>query len=142
MTYETIVPMWDIVREKFMKKIHALQEEDLALQLGNTTIGGLIYHTGEAEYIFLDWYFGKSPDGDTIKPALTDKAGLIDYLIESDLFLKSVMKNLPEEKWNEVVDSKMGSSTPLEAISRLIYHTGIHAGQMTYIQKYGQKNSL
>ncbi|MGM0713914.1 hypothetical protein ACWKW1_20915 [Brevibacillus parabrevis] len=30
---------------------------------------------------------------------------------------------------------RVGTSTPLEALGRLMYHTGIHAGQISQIQR-------
>lgn len=134
MTYAIVLPMWNAVRDRFLEKVKALSNEDLQLQLGDVTIGDLLYHTGEVEYIFADWYFGKRSEKIT-RPSLTNKEELITFLIDSNNFLKDAMKDLPEESWHEMKETRMGPSTPLEIIGRLMYHIGIHAGQITYIQK-------
>lgn len=137
MTFETVYPMWEAVRSRFTKTVTALTEEELSLKLGETSIGQLVYHTGEVEYIFSDWYFDqKQPKIE--QPSLTDKEQLIDYLAAANQFLIEAMRNLPEEKWHEARETRMGSSTPLEIVGRLIYHTGIHSGQISDIKKYGQ----
>ncbi len=137
MTYETVLPMWDAVRNRFFEKAVALMEEDLSLKLGDTTIGHLLFHTGEVEYIFADWYFGKSK-GEIPKPSFTNKEEQVAFLLESNQFLKEAMKDLPEEKWHEAKETRMGSSTPLEVMGRLMYHTGIHSGQISDIKKFGK----
>lgn len=55
--------------------------------------------------------------------------------------LEEAMKALSEEPWHIGVDSRMGLSTPLEAIGRLMYYTGVHAGQISFIQKHGQHST-
>lgn len=136
MTFETILPMWEAVRSRFTKNVTALKEEELSLKLGETSIGQLLYHTGEVEYIFAEWYFDAKQEG-VEKPSLTSKEELIDFLEGANQFLMDAMKNLPEEKWHEAKETRMGSSTPLEIIGRLMYHTGIHSGQISDIKKYG-----
>lgn len=139
MAYETIVPMWQAVRDRFMKRVEAIPEEDFELKLGDASIGALLYHTGEVEYIFSDWYFGKVNEQTIEKPTMENKAALISFLEESNAFLDVAMKELPEAEWAELKESKMGASTPAEVIARLIYHCGIHVGQITDIQKHGVK---
>lgn len=136
MTFETVLPMWEAVRHRFIKSAEALTEEELVLKLGEATIGQLLYHTGEVEYIFSEWYFDDKKEA-IQKPSLTDKAELVDYLNGSNQFLINAMKNYPEEKWHEVRETRMGNSTPLEILGRLMYHTGIHSGQISDIKKYG-----
>lgn len=138
MTYETVLPMWNAVRDRFFEKANALTDEDLTLQLGDQSIGRLLFHTGEVEYIFADWYFDKNI-GEFKKPSLLSKEELVAFLMESNAFLKDAMKDLPEEGWHEVKETRMGNSTPLEVMGRLMYHTGIHAGQITDIQKFGKQ---
>src|SRR5699024_1557552 len=59
MTHETVTAMWNSVRSRFTRKVNTLTHEDLNRQLGETTVADLLYHTGEAEYIFMEWYFNK-----------------------------------------------------------------------------------
>lgn len=136
MTYETVLPMWNAVRERFLKSTQALTKEELQLKLGDGTIGNLLYHTGEVEYIFSDWYFGVKKE-EIEKPSLTNLAELIQFLNESNQFLIAAMKSLPEEQWHVAKETRMGSSTPLEIVGRLMYHTGIHSGQISDIKKFG-----
>jgi uncharacterized damage-inducible protein DinB len=134
MTYSTVLPIWNAIRQRFNDKAKALPEQDLMLQLGTLTIGSLIHHTAEAEYMFAEWFFGKSiPEEGIAKPPFTNLVELVELLEASNDHLVEAMKALPEEQWHISVDSRMGPSTPLEAIGRLMYHTGIHAGQISFI---------
>lgn len=137
MTYETVLPMWNAVRNRFFENAIALPEDVLELKLGDMTIGNILFHTGEVEYIFADWYFDEN-NGEIPKPSLTNKEELVAFLLESNRFLKDAMKSLPEEKWHEIRETRMGNSTPLEVMGRLMYHTGIHSGQITDIKKFGE----
>ena len=139
MTYSTVLPIWNAMRQRFLKTAQALPAQDLALQLGQSSIGSLLHHTAEAEYMFAEWFFGKKmPVEGIAKPALTNQEELIELLIASNDHLLEAMKALTEEQWQTSIDSPMGPSTPIEAIGRLMYHTGIHAGQISLIQKNGQ----
>nr|WP_236290888.1 hypothetical protein [Paenibacillus allorhizoplanae] len=40
-------------------------------------------------------------------------------------------KKFEHEAWTVPVESPMGSSTPLEEVGGLMYHTGIHSGQIS-----------
>src|SRR5690625_5032376 len=136
MTSETVLPMWNAVRSRFLKKAKGLADEDLNCQLGETTVADLLYHTGEAEYMFIEWYLGnKTPN--FVKPSITDKEALITFLEKSNDHVIDAITSLPDDEWTKVKESQMGSSTPLEAIGRLMYHAGIHAGQITDMIKYG-----
>src|SRR5699024_953068 len=136
MTSETVLSMWNAVRSRFLKKAKGLAQADLNCQLGETTVADLLYHTGEAEYMFIEWYLGiKTPD--FVKPSKTDKETLIAFLEEANAHVTDAITSLPDEEWTKVKESQMGSSTPLEAIGRLMYHAGIHAGQITDMMKHG-----
>ncbi|WP_318616443.1 DinB family protein [Sporosarcina sp. YIM B06819] len=142
MTYSTVLPIWNAARQRFLKTAQALTAEDLSLRLGQSSIGYLLHHTAEAEYMFAEWFFGKMlPTEGIAKPSLTSIEQLIDLLIASNDHLLSAMEELTEEQWHTSVESRMGQSTPLEAIGRLMYHTGIHAGQISLIQKNGQSQT-
>lgn len=139
MTYSTVLPIWNAIRERFHKTANALPEQDLSLQLGTTSIGSLLNHTAEVEYMFAEWFFGKAmPEGGIPKPALTNKDELVEFLESSNERILQAMKELPEEDWHKSMESPIGASTPLEAVGRLMYHTGIHAGQISLIQKNGK----
>ncbi|RKP55062.1 DinB family protein [Cohnella endophytica] len=145
MTITTVLPIWRAIQERFHKTVRNLPEADLKLQLGSASIGNMLRHNGEVEYMFANWFFGKKmPQGLAIhtgrgaagaKTDFVDLDELITFLDASNAHLVQAMQDLPEEKWNVPIDSPMGVTTPLEAVGRLMYHTGIHVGQISLIQK-------
>lgn len=137
MTYMTILPIWNATRNRFQKTAEGLPEQDLNLQLGQSTIASLIHHTAEAEYMFAEWFFGKSKPEEIADSSLANLAKLVELLSASNEHLLEAMRDLPEEDWQKNIESPIGASTPLEAVGRLMYHTGIHAGQISLIQKNG-----
>lgn len=90
--------------------------------------------------MFGEWYFNKEIPANMPIANTTDKERLLNLLQASDLFIVDAMHELPATSWSETVVMKMGSSTPIEAISRLLYHAGILAGQITTIQKNNKAN--
>ncbi|WP_153730437.1 DinB family protein [Sporosarcina obsidiansis] len=132
MSDETVLAIWNALRERFTKMAAGLAEEDLDLGMGQSSIRSLLYHTAEVEYMFADWYLEK------MMPAELSKAKnlpeLLDLLAASDENLKQAMEELTIEQWQTPVETKMGVSTPLEAIGRLMYHAGIHAGQIALMK--------
>lgn len=141
MTYTSVLPIWQAVQERFHKTVKALPEEDLNLTLGKSTIGGLILHNAEVEYMFAEWFFGRAKPEDN-DAAYTTLSELVDLLASSNENLIAAMRELPEDAWHVSVESAFGTSTPLEAIGRLIYHTGIHAGQISLIQKNAVRSEV
>ncbi|MGX2961259.1 DinB family protein [Peribacillus sp. JNUCC 23] len=138
MTYTTVLPIWNATRGRFQETVEGLPEQDLKLQLGKSTIASLIHHTAEVEYMFAEWFFCKSKSEEIAKPCFTNLAELVDLLSASNEYLLEAMIELPDEDWHKSMESPIGASTPLEAVGRLMYHTGIHAGQISLIQKNGQ----
>ncbi|MFD0590369.1 DinB family protein [Paenibacillus sp. GCM10027627] len=151
MTWSTVKPMWEAIQGRFHKMAKALPEEDLSLQIGSASIGYMLRHNAEVEYMFAEWFFGKpmpeglevvtsrGPAGKKDEAGFTKLAELVELLEASNASLIQAMSELPEEKWLQPAESPMGPSTPLEAVSRLMYHTGIHAGQISLIQKNAKK---
>ena len=133
MSYETVVPVWNALRERFTKMATGLTEEQLDLSIGESSIRGLLYHTAEVEYMFADWYLGQPMEDELPKASTLPE--LLELLKASDENLKHALKNLTEEQWHTSVESKMGASTPLEVVGRLMYHAGIHAGQIALMKK-------
>lgn len=141
MTINSVLPIWQAVQERFHKTVKALPEDDLNLTLGKSTIGGLILHNAEVEYMFAEWFFGRpKPEGNDA--AYTTLSELVDLLASSNENLVAAMRELPEDAWYVSVESAFGTSTPLEAIGRLMYHTGIHAGQISLIQKNAVRSEV
>ncbi|NOU69580.1 DinB family protein [Paenibacillus sp. LMG 31461] len=148
MSFETVLPIWNAIQGRFHKTVQKLPEADLTLELGSASIGYMLRHNAEVEYMFANWFLGVKipegiklytaggPNGPKVKPAFTNLQELVDDLTASNDFLIEAMRNLPEEAWSVPVESPMGPSTPLEAVGRLMYHTGIHSGQISLIQKH------
>lgn len=141
MTYSTVLPMWNALRERFQNMAAALPEQELDLQLGTASVGALLHHTAEVEYMFAEWFFDKEMPKELVKPSFTNLEELVELLAASNQHLLEAMESLPEEQWHKTVTSRMGESTPLEAIGRLMYHTGMHAGQISLIRKNSQNKS-
>jgi len=145
MTFNTVLPIWQAIQERFHKTVKALPEDDLSLQIGSSSIESLIRHNAEVEFMFADWFFGKpmpevhntakSDAVEGINESINRYVELVDLLAASNAHFIEAMRELPEESWHQIVESRMGPSTPLEAVGRLMYHTGIHSGQISMIQK-------
>ncbi|QTD43187.1 DinB family protein [Sporosarcina sp. Te-1] len=129
----SVLSMWNALRQRFGKMVEDLTEEQLDWVLGDTTIRFLLHHTAEVEFLFADWFLGKKQPAQL--PPFSTRTELLALLRASDQHVKDAIHALPEEKWTEPVESRMGASTPLEAIGRLMYHAGIHAGQIALIKK-------
>ncbi|MGG4456331.1 DinB family protein [Brevibacillus porteri] len=145
MTYSTALTLWLTIQERFHKTAKSLPEQDLSLSMNAVSIGYMLRHSAEVEYMFAEWFFGRSIPADVelltkngpagTKAAFTNVQELADYMTASNQHLIDAMRDLPEEAWHKPVETPLGSSTPLEALGRLMYHTGIHAGQISQIQK-------
>ncbi|HLR15372.1 MAG TPA: DinB family protein [Bacillota bacterium] len=135
MSIEIVLPMWSALRDRFQDKIKTIPEEELHKSLGDTSIGDLLYHTAEVEYMFAAWFFDWPKETDIIRPETMQ--GHVQLLHASNEHFIQGMKNLSEENWQLVRSSALGDSTPVEAVGRLMNHAGIHSGQISYIQTYG-----
>ena len=136
MMFSNVLSMWQMTRGRFTEKVKTIDENELSLKLADTlSIGKIIYHTAEVEFMFSHWFFNRKSKEVFPVDIHKDKDALMQFLaVANDHFIHS-MELLDESKWTKEVTSRMGKSTPLEAVARLIYHTGIHAGQITTIQK-------
>ena len=148
MSYKAIQPIWRVVRDRFQKTIQGLQEEELSLSMSpdSSSIGHMIRHNAEVEYMFAELFFGASkPEG--INYIASGKGGsqeeaafqleeLIAFSTASDAYLTTAMQQIAAEAWDAIIASPIGPSTPREALGRAIYHTGLHAGQIAIIRKH------
>lgn len=132
-SHQTVLMMWNTLRGRFMKMVEGLTEEQLDLTLHETSIRSLLTHTAEAEMMFAEWYLGKAQPA--VLPKATTLAEIAELLQLSDAHIVEAINALTEEQLHTAVQSKMGASTPVEAISRLLYHAGMHAGQIAFIKK-------
>lgn len=142
MSVDIVLPIWQSIKQRFHKMVKSLPEQNLSQKLDSVSVVSLIKHTAEAEFIFMEWFFGATtPDDVKIKMSKKSDAGhesldeLLEMLELSDNHVITCMQQLPQDAWHIPVESPMGTSTPLEAVGRLMYHAGIHAGQISLIQK-------
>ena len=140
MTYSNVSPIWTALRDRFQKTAQEIPVQDIDLQLGTSSVRSLLHHTAEVEYMFAEWFFDKKIPVEIGRAEEAGHAQLIERLSSSNENLIEAMKALPEDKWQVVVASPMGPSTPLEAVGRLMYHTGMHAGQISLIRKNGESS--
>ncbi|GKV56497.1 hypothetical protein NCCP2222_24440 [Sporosarcina sp. NCCP-2222] len=129
----SVLAMWNALRQRFAQMAEGLTEEQLDWALGDTSIRFLLHHTAEVEFLFAEWFLGKKQPAQL--PPFSTRTELLALLRASDQHVKDAIHALPEEKWTDPVESRIGASTPLEAIGRLMYHAGIHAGQIALIKK-------
>ncbi|KZE51645.1 hypothetical protein AV540_12295 [Brevibacillus parabrevis] len=143
-TYSTALTLWLTIQERFHKTAKSMPEEDLKLRMDAASIGYMLRHNAEVEYMFADWYFGQSipadvqlltKNGPVEGKEFTNMRELADFMTASNDHLLAGMQNMSEEAWTTPVTTPLGTSTPLEALGRLMYHTGIHAGQISQIQR-------
>lgn len=132
-SHQTVLMMWETLRGRFMKMVEGLTEEQLDLKLHDTSIRSLLTHTAEAEMMFAEWYLGKEQPA--VLSEATTLAEITELLQLSYVHIVEAINALTEEQLHTAVQSKMGASTPVEAVSRLLYHAGIHAGQIAFIKK-------
>jgi len=142
----TIIAMWEMAQARFHKMIQELPEEALTQAIGPASIGYMIRHSAEVEYVYAEWVFGKEKPAeleyDTLrgpahsKAEFTNLQELISLLKASNAAIVDAITSLPQEKWTQEVKTPRGTFSPLDAIVQLIYHTGIHAGQISLMQKH------
>lgn len=131
-SHQTVLMMWDVLKGRFMGMARGLSEEELDLALHDTTIRGLLTHTAEAELMFAAWYLGKEQPEVLPSSTLEEIIALLEL---ANTHIIDAVQALSEEELHTEVQSKMGASTPVEAVSRLMYHAGMHAGQIAFIKK-------
>ncbi len=147
MSFQSIMPIWQPTREKFQQSMQNLIEQEISLKLSedSQSIGFILRHNAEVEYMFAEWFFGcKVPEGIEFHTSgrvkdegqFADVSEVLIFLEEANNHLTEAMRVLPDEKWDEPVETILGTSTPREAIGRLLYHTGIHSGQISMIRKH------
>jgi uncharacterized damage-inducible protein DinB len=145
---ELLLALWIESRTRFTNQLENLSEIDLKKKLERTTnsIGFLIRHIGEVEFLFAKNVFGDSSVKVTAKTVIDksdtgewiDLDALIIYVAESFEKLKSIIEKQTEEDWEtSITTNEFGTRTKAEAFGRIVSHTAYHAGQMTIITKYG-----
>ncbi|MBO8164601.1 MAG: DinB family protein [Brevibacillus sp.] len=151
MSFMELLPLWQRARSRYQSTLEDLKPEELSCRLlpGTNSIGFLLRHNAEVEYRFAQMFFGRELPDDvtlqTIGPVqddgrYTDLVQLQQFMEQANAHLVNSMHALPAEKWDVPVEAPIGTMTPREALGRLIYHMGHHAGQIALIRKYGSDN--
>lgn len=144
----TLLEMWTESRTRFTKQLDSLQAADLIKTLppSPNSVGFLIRHMGDVEWLFAKNVFGASELKVSAKTVIagkdtgewTDLEALKTYVRESFEALKAIVAQQSKADWQETVSTKeFGSKTKAEAFGRIVSHTAYHAGQMALIIKYG-----
>ena len=144
-TFQTVLPIWNSVQSRFHKMVKELTAEELSLQMDKASIGYMLRHNAEVEYMFGELFFNQPMPAEldimtgrgagTGTPIKTSLAELIELLDASNKQLIMGMSELSEEGWHQAKDWPIGASTPLGAVCRLLYHTGNHAGQISLLRR-------
>jgi uncharacterized damage-inducible protein DinB len=145
---QALLPSLQLVRKRYLDTIANLDADQLSWRLapGSNSIGFLIRHIAEAEYRFCEMFFQRPLPSDVSLFTIgkvrdegqwTDLASLQSFAESSYAYLVKSLRSLPDDKWDLPVEAPIGVMTPREALGRLMFHTGYHAGQIGLIRKYG-----
>lgn len=144
----TIIAMWESMQGRFHKMVKEMPQDALTAAIGPASVGYMIRHSAEVEFVYAEWVFGqqkpadleyytlRGPSHSTVEFTNVDE--LVALLEASNATIIAAMKGLPEEEWTQEVKTPRGTFSRLDAISQLMYHTGIHAGQISLMQKHAQ----
>lgn len=145
---QTLLPALQTARSRYKDVLANLEEKELVWKLapGSNSVGFLIRHIAEVEYRFCLMFFqrplpaglelatiGKVKDEGTY----TELASLLAFHEASFAHLLKALAALPKEAWDVPCEAPIATITPRQALGRLIYHNGYHAGQIGLIRKYG-----
>ncbi|MFY0545162.1 DinB family protein [Brevibacillus sp. H7] len=146
---QMLLPSLQTARKRYLDATANLEAHQLAWRIApeSNSIGFLIRHIAEVEYRFCLMFFGQPVPEEvsfsTIGPVkdegqfTADLDALLSFQQASYAYLLKSLRAFPEEKWDVLVEAPIGVLTPREALGRLMYHTGYHAGQIGLIRKYG-----
>ncbi|WP_126425317.1 DinB family protein [Brevibacillus marinus] len=147
MAFSELLPVWQMARSRYQNTLDGLRPEELSWRLApkSNSIGFLLRHNAEVEYNFALMFFNRDlPEEvtlETIGPVkddgrYTDLPQLQQFMEQANAHLVEAMRSLPVEQWDVAREARIGTLTPREALGRLIYHMGHHAGQIALIRKY------
>ncbi|MEJ8546320.1 DinB family protein [Brevibacillus borstelensis] len=145
---QMLLPALQTARSRYQDALANLSGNELGWKLadGSNSVGFLIRHIAEVEYRFCQMFFGRPlPETvtlHTIGPVkdegqFADLSALQAFHEESYAYLLESLRQLPLEAWDVPVEAPIGTLSPRQALGRLIYHAGYHAGQIGLIRKYG-----
>lgn len=136
-------------RTRLTNQLPNIKEADLVKKLHpeSNSIGFLLRHMAEVEHLFAKNVFGLDIKVtlQTVGKGIHDTGKFTNLQSELDLlnaaasFMEqAILKNSDEDWKNNITTAEFGTVTKAEALSRIISHTGYHAGQVGMIMKYGK----
>jgi hypothetical protein len=111
------------------------------------SIGFLIRHIGDVEFLFAKKVFGAKDTKVIAKTVIaqedtgewTSINELLEYENHSFEVLQSIVEKQNDSDWEFSIKTKeFGAKTKAEAFGRIISHTTYHAGQLAIVKKYGE----
>ena len=148
-TTENYLKMYQTGLRRYHKLIESLKEEQLSHKVhpDSNSIGFLMRHIAEVEQLFANKIFGAEINFQpkTVGPNIKDE-GIFTNLEELKSFneqaeqiLAESIQKQEENDWSAIIDSPIfGKISKSAALSRIISHSGYHAGQIGLIVKYGK----
>ncbi|HMT34439.1 MAG TPA: DinB family protein [Chitinophagaceae bacterium] len=150
MTTQTqlLLALWVEARTRFSNQLESFTEDDLKKKLlpSQNSIGFLIRHIGDVEWLFAKNVFGASDLHVSARTVIekhdtgewTNLMELKEYVNTSFASLKSIVEKQTDSDWSNTITTKeFGTKTKAEAFGRIVSHTAYHAGQIAIIYKYG-----
>lgn len=145
---QLLLELWIEARTRFTHQISSITEADLKKKLlpSLNSVGFLIRHIGDVEFLFAKNVFGASDVKVSAKTVIekhdtgewTNLQELKDYVIFSFETLRNIIEKQSDADWETHITTKeFGTKTKSEAFGRIVSHTAYHAGQMAIINKYG-----
>jgi uncharacterized damage-inducible protein DinB len=145
---ELLLELWLEARTRFTNQLATLTPEELPKRLGDSpnSVGFLIRHIGDVEFLFAKNVFGDSTLKVSAKTVIdnrdtgewTDWEALKSYVAESFEKLHAIVEKQTDADWESSITTReFGAKTKAEAFGRIVSHTAYHAGQLALIRKYG-----
>ncbi|KQS27125.1 damage-inducible protein DinB [Dyadobacter sp. Leaf189] len=143
---QTLLALWKEARTRFSTQLASLQSQDLTrkLPLTQNSVGFLIRHIGDVEFLFAKNVFGGhlSVSAKTLiaqhdTGEWTNLPSLLEYIAQSGEALENAIALQRDQDWDvEIVTKEFGVKTKAESLGRIISHTAHHGGQLAVILKY------
>lgn len=148
MTQE-LLKMYKMGRTRLTNQLPVIKDGDLSKKLitESNSVGFLLRHIAEVEHLFAKNVFGLDIKVtlQTVGKGIHDTGKFTDlkselvFLEEAASGMEQAILKTSEEDWkNNITTAEFGTVTKAEALSRIISHTGYHAGQIGLIIKYAK----
>jgi uncharacterized damage-inducible protein DinB len=145
---QALLELWIESRTRFSNQLLNINQDDLKKKLapGPNSVGFLIRHIGDVEFLFAKNVFGAAHLKVSAKTVIdkydsgdwTNLEDLTIYTASSFDALKSIVVQQNDADWQTIIETKeFGTKTKAQAFGRIVSHTAYHAGQMAMIVKYG-----